>query len=149
MSKVSASTEEPIGAPAKVVYRYLADYNEHHPRILPAAFSDFKVEQGGIGAGTVISFKAKIAGVTRGTRGVVEEPQPGRILRERYEDREMVTTFIVSPDGKNCRVKIETVYEGANGIMGLIERLVVPRMLVKLYREELGNLDRLARTGTV
>ena len=41
------------GAPAEVVYGYLADMREHHPRFLPPAFEDFKVESGGVGAGTV------------------------------------------------------------------------------------------------
>ncbi|HEY8597244.1 MAG TPA: SRPBCC family protein [Thermomicrobiales bacterium] len=147
MAKITATAEEAVGASSKVVYRYLADYRQYHPLILPPAFSDFLVEAGGVGAGTIISFKVKLGGKTRVSRQRVDEPQPGRILRERDLEGSTVTTFTVSPDGKNCRVKIETVYEGANGVAGLIERLLAPRMLAKLYREELARLDKLARGG--
>lgn len=145
MATINATAEEAIGAPSKVVYRYLADYRQYHPMILPPAFSDFVVEAGGVGAGTIISFKVKLGGKTRSSRQRVEEPQPGRLLRERDIDGSTVTTFTVSPDGKNSRVKIETTYEGAKGVAGLIERLFAPRMLAKLYREELALLDKLAR----
>src|SRR4026209_2900642 len=43
---------ELLKAPADVVYRVLADYREHHPRILPAVFSNFVVHERGFGAGT-------------------------------------------------------------------------------------------------
>lgn len=147
MAKITATAEEPVGASSKVVYRYLADYRQYHPLILPPAFSDFVVEAGGVGAGTIISFKVKLGGRTRASRQRVEEPQPGRTLRERDLDGSAVTTFTVSPDGKNSRVKIETVYEGAKGVAGLIERLLAPRMLANLFREELARLDKLARGG--
>lgn len=145
MTKIMAMAEEAIGAPSKSVYRSLADYRQHHPRILPPAFSDFVVEEGGVGAGTIIRFKVRLGGRTRTSRQRVEEPQPGRILRERDVDGTTVTTFTVTPDGKNSRVKIETTYDGARGIAGFIERLIAPRMLAKLYREELKRLDQLAR----
>lgn len=53
MGTVEASAERTIDAPAEQVYGYLAD-THHHPRFLPPAFSDFTVEEGGAGAGTVI-----------------------------------------------------------------------------------------------
>ena len=36
-----------VTAPAKRVYDILADYHNGHSRILPAAFREFVVEQGG------------------------------------------------------------------------------------------------------
>ena len=44
-------------APA-IVYGIIADYERGHPSILPPrAFSDMKVERGGYGAGTVVSWQ--------------------------------------------------------------------------------------------
>ena len=149
MTIIAASAEGAIGAAPKVVYRYLADYRHYHPKILPAAFSNFAVEKGGVGAGTIISFKVTLGGRTRISRQRIEEPQPGRVLRERDIEGSTVTTFTVTPDGKNSKVTIETVYEGGSGVAGFFERLLAPRMLGKLYREELDRLDRLARTGSV
>ncbi len=46
MTEIYATAERQVSAPAERVYRILADY-EHHQRILPTAFSDFTIEQGG------------------------------------------------------------------------------------------------------
>jgi uncharacterized protein YndB with AHSA1/START domain len=51
------SAERTVDAPADAVYRYIADMREHHPRFLPPVFSDFQVESGGVGAGSVTRFK--------------------------------------------------------------------------------------------
>ncbi|MBD0276328.1 MAG: hypothetical protein ICV73_30950, partial [Acetobacteraceae bacterium] len=58
------SAERLVDAPADVVYRCIADYREHHRpgRFLPAVFSDFRVERGGVGAETVISFTLTLGG---------------------------------------------------------------------------------------
>ena len=41
-----------IDAPAAKVYGILADYHVGHPSILPPAFRNLIVEEGGVGAGT-------------------------------------------------------------------------------------------------
>jgi hypothetical protein len=57
--------ERAIGAPATHVYHCIADFERHHPRFLPSAFSQFRVEEGGVGAGTVHSFKMTAGGLLR------------------------------------------------------------------------------------
>lgn len=48
------------------VYAILADYREHHPRILPAAyFTSLTVEEGGIGAGTIFRAEMNVFGNRR------------------------------------------------------------------------------------
>jgi hypothetical protein len=142
MVQVRIVSEATIGADAALVYGLLADYREHHHRFLPPAFSEFTVERGGVGEGTVISFAVTLAGRTSHTRQEVHEPQPGRVLEE--TDGRVTTRFTVEPAGAVSRVRIETAYDAA-GVHGLIERLVVPRLLTPLYREELRLLDRYAR----
>ena len=80
MSRLEASAERPVDAPAATVYSYIADMREHHPRFLPPAFSEFEVESGGVGAGTVTRFKLTAGGRTRDYRTEVAEPEPGRVL---------------------------------------------------------------------
>jgi uncharacterized protein YndB with AHSA1/START domain len=53
VSDLRVVAERAIGAPAELVYRLIADFERHHPRFLPPAFSQFRVEEGGVGAGTV------------------------------------------------------------------------------------------------
>jgi hypothetical protein len=58
--------------------------------------------------------------------------------------RRMLTTFTVNPEpGGSSRVRIETRWY-AYGIRGLVERLAAPRMLRRVYRDELELLDRYA-----
>jgi hypothetical protein len=147
MSTGHVSAEAAIAAPADRVYRILANYREHHTRILPPAFTDVVVEEGGIGAGTIIRFKLRAGGRTQEARQRVEEPEPGRVLLERDLDRDMTTTFTVTPDGNDCRVRIETVWT-SSGLQGFMERLLAPRLLRPIYKDELARLDRYAREQT-
>lgn len=47
MSEIRIQAERLLDAPAPVVYRCLADYQNHHDRFLPPAFSEYRVEHGG------------------------------------------------------------------------------------------------------
>ena len=145
MAELNVSAERAIGAPAAVVYRCLADYREHHPRILPPAFSDVRIEEGGVSAGTVVGFAITTAGRRRAYRMRVEEPEPGRVLVERDTASSLVTTFTVTLEGEGSRVRIATTWQGAGGVGGLMERLFAPRVLHRLYADELERLDRYAR----
>jgi len=145
VARIVVSAEGAVGAPAEAVYRYIADMREHHPHFLPPAFSDFQVESGGVGAGTVTRFKLTAGGRTREYRTKVAEPEPGRILTESDTGSSSVTTFTVSPQGAASRVRISTTWDGAGGIGGLFERMFAPRVLQGIYEDELKRLDAYAR----
>jgi uncharacterized protein YndB with AHSA1/START domain len=146
VSELRVVAERAVGAPAEQVYRLIADYDRHHPRFLPPEFSEFRVEAGGMGAGTVHSFWMTVGGRARSFRMRVDEPEPGRVLTESDERSSTVTTWVVTPDGPGCQVRLETRWQGAGGVGGLFERLFAPRVLRRLYAEELERLDRYART---
>ena len=143
MSSIVAEETREIGASAQTVCGILADYRVGHPSILPPAFSNLVVDAGGYGAGTRIHFDATMLGRRDRLSAVIEEPEPGRVLVERYPDRRMVTTFVVDPLGDRCRVMIRTEIE-VSGISGWIQRWIVPPMLRRLFRVELENLERVA-----
>ena len=82
MARIVVSAERAVAAPADSVYQFVADMREHHPRFLPPAFSDFQVESGGVGAGTITRFRVRAGGRTREFRMRVAEPEPGRVLTE-------------------------------------------------------------------
>ncbi len=145
MAEVRAMAERSIKAPAERVYSYIADYREHHHRFLPPAFSDFAVEQGGVGEGTVVRFRLSAGRRSREYRQMVTEPTPGRVVRESDLGSSSVTNFTVTPDGDNSLVRIETTWQGAGGVGGFFERLFAPRILRRLYADELARLDRYAQ----
>lgn len=143
--RLRAEAERSIDAPAPAVYRLIADFENHHPRFLPPAFSDFGVEQGGVGAGTVHHVTIKLAGQSQTYRMRVDEPHPGRVLTETEIDGPTVTTYTVDPDGAGCRVRLETEWAGATGLAGLFDRLLGPRLARRLYDDLLERLARYAR----
>ena len=92
MGVISVSAERVVGAPASTVYGYVADMVNHHPRYLPSAFSDFEIESGAVGAGTITKFTVTAGGRTRQYRMRVDEPEPGRVLTESDTQSSLVTT---------------------------------------------------------
>jgi hypothetical protein len=145
MAKIVVSAERTVEAPADAVYRYVADMREHHPRFLPAAFSDFQVESGGTGAGTITRFKVTAGGRTREYRMRVDEPEPGRVLTESDTGSSLVTTTTVSPQDGTSLVQISTSWNGAGGIGGFFEKMFAPRAMRAIYTDELERLDAYAR----
>jgi hypothetical protein len=146
MAEVTISVEAPIKASASSVYELIRDFREHHPRFLPHNFTEYRIEQGGTGAGTVITFTITAMGRTRGYRMRIAEPEPGRVMTESDTMSSMVTTWTVTPEGEDTsRVRIETRWEGATGVPGFFERLFAPRGLRRIYNDELRRLDRYAR----
>jgi hypothetical protein len=152
MAVIHVCAERVIQAPSAAVYALLADYRVGHPSVLPPAFSRFRVLDGGTGAGTRIQFDLTLGGRTQTVTGVVTEPEPGRVLVETYDRNEMATTFTIDPVGEQSRLRIETMWESSPGVRGVQERLLAPRLLQKIYDEEMTliaqRLTSAAATGT-
>jgi hypothetical protein len=147
MATLEVHAERRVDAPAPTVYGYLADMQNHHPRILPAAFTDFGVESGGVGAGTVVHYTLNAGGRTRRYRMQVGEPDPGRVLTESDLESSLVTSFTVTPEPDSCRVEIKTTWQGAAGIGGFFERMFAPKVMQRIYSEELDRLAAYAASG--
>ena len=145
MAKIVVTAERVVEAPADAVYRYVSDMREHHPRYLPPAFSDFQVESGGVGAGTITRFKVTAGGRSREYRMQVAEPEPGRVLTESDTSSSLVTTTTVAPRANASVVTISTTWNGAGGIGGFFERTFAPRAMRAIYADELERLNAYAR----
>jgi len=144
MATLTSSAESTIDAPADIVLDVLRDFDGRHRRILPPAFSDLVIEEGGHGAGTVTHFTFTIGGRSMPTRTRVTEPEPG-VIEETVDGRDMVTRFEIRPEGAASRARISTRWESTGGVSGVLERLFLPRMLRDVYRDELVRLDAVAR----
>jgi hypothetical protein len=130
-----------IPARRERVYALIANYHDGHPRIVPKQFSSLVVEQGGIGAGTVIRFSMSVFGRKLTFRAAVSEPEPGRVLVETDLDANgAVTTFTVDqgPAPADSRV---TISYGAEGTIR------IPRHYRKVSQHSAAAADVLTRTG--
>src|SRR3954451_8648619 len=143
MTTLHTAAEAVIDAPAPRVLAVLRDFNGRHREILPPAFSNLVVEEGGVGAGTVISFDLTLGGRTQRATSRVEEAGDGGV-EGHIVGRDMVTTSTVRPDGDQATARIETRWQPAGGLAGLLERLAAPRVLRRVYRDELARLSDVA-----
>ena len=148
MAQLIVTEEGKVGAPAERVYGFIADMRQHHPNFLPPTFSDFRVEEGGYGEGTVFRTNVTFLGQTRELHMRVTEPQPGRVLTESELHTQMVTTWTIIPQGEHCTVHLETKWDTSGGLQGVLERFFSPGMMRRIYRDELARLDRYARQQT-
>ena len=140
MTQITATESASIDVPAGLVLEIIRDFDGHHRHILPSAFSDFRVVEGGVGAGTVTSFTMTLGGRATPGRTVVSEPEPG-VVREDVVGTDMVTRFGVVPDGTGAHVTITTTWTPS----GPVERLLAPALLRRVYRAELRLLADYAR----
>jgi uncharacterized protein YndB with AHSA1/START domain len=147
MATVTASAERVVQAAPAQVYALLADYREGRPRLLPDSFRDYRVEAGGTGEGTVVTYRLEAARRERPYRLNVTEPEPGQVLRESDADSSFVTTWTVTPADGGTRVRLESAWTGAGGIGGFFERLFAPRGLGRLYEDILSRLETAVAEG--
>src|SRR6478672_6893033 len=121
MARIQVEAERVIDAPADDVYALLSDYRQGHPSVLPPeSFIGYKVEEGGRGAGTVVSFRIRAGGRERPYRMRVSEPTPGSMLVERDQTSSLETTFSLAPlsGGRRTRLRIRTEWQGGRGVGG-------------------------------
>ena len=141
----SLPLQKTVNAPADTVFGYVRDMRQH-PNFLPPAFSDFQVESGGMGPGTITRFTVTAGGRSRNYRMKVDEPEPGRIITESDTGSSLVTKTTITPrEGGVSHVEIATTWQGAGGIGGFFERTFAPRALRAIYEDELKRLDDYAR----
>ncbi len=132
-----------IDAPPDRIYGIIRDYHHGHPSILPKQFSNMRVEEGGVGAGTRIRFDVTVLGQTQHFLAVVSEPEPGRVLVEKnLEPTGSVTTFVVDleRDGRGANVTIRTELSSRPGLAGRLERYMTAKVLQSMYLAELKKL---------
>ncbi len=154
MKQIQVKAEAILAARAQDIYATIADYRNGHPHIVPKEnFSDIIVEEGGYGAGTTMRFEVKALGQTQHYHQIVSEPEPGRVLVEQdiASRAQLSTTFIVDPleDGTKARVQIQTALNPSPGLQGLIERFLLPRVLLPIYLKELRQLEAFVQKQAV
>ena len=151
MGSYTVSMAAIIPAPPAKVYRILADYHRHHPRIVPPEhFRNFQVLEGGVGAGTRTRFQVRVLGSVREVNHVVSEPEPGRVLMEAEPDGSSPTRFTVEPsDGERTRLTIASELSSRPGAAGIVERWITSMALRRIYRKELARIAAYAPGVTI
>lgn len=141
MAQVTSRTQRTIDAPADRVRAALADYETVRPQILTDHYSDYRVEEGGRGAGSRVHWRLQ-ATKKRVRDQLVEVSVPAEDqIVERDTNSTMVTTWTVTPQGPDRSVvAVESTWNGAGGIGGFFERAFAPKGLQRIYEGMLSNL---------
>ena len=144
MKTLIVSASKIIHAPANVLYRIIADYQNGHASILPKSyFSSLEVEEGGYGEGTIIRYQMRVLGQTQTFRALITEPDPGCTLLETDLESNTATSFTVWSLGNEnqARVTIMTVLKNRPFVEGFLAKI----LLTNVYRQELELLSKIAK----
>ena len=141
MGQVSAASTVLINATPEVVLAAVADYTNVRPKILPAQYSEYRVLEGGQGAGTVVTWKLQ---ATKSRSRVVKATVDvaGRTVIEKDANSSLVTNWTVAPAGTGSTVTTKTSWTGAGGVKGFFEKTFAPLGLKKIQAEVLDNLKK-------
>jgi hypothetical protein len=142
MARYAFFATERIDASAAAVYAIFANYHIGHQAVLPRPpFIEMTVDKGGIGAGTIVTTSMKLLGRVQSFTAEIDEPVPGRLLRETVRASSLVTTFEVEPLGpSSCRLTIRTEIPVLWGPLGKLQGAFTARLLLPVYREEIRRL---------
>lgn len=144
MSQVTATTEATLPAPPEAALVALADYVDTRPAILTDRYTDYAVQSGGIGDGTVVTWRLH-ATEKRVRHVVADVTTDATSVTETDRNSSLVTRYVVSPAGDGSRVVVTTTWDGAGGIGGFFERTFAPKGLARIHDGVLANLaQRLA-----
>jgi Polyketide cyclase / dehydrase and lipid transport len=142
MAQVEVTAEGIVRAPADRVLAALADYAGTRPRMLTGQFSEYRVLDGGQGAGTRVHWKLAATRKRVRDQDVVVTTAPDGGLVERDTNSSMVTTWTVAAaDAGVSTVRVHTTWQGAGGIGGFFERTFAPRGLGRIYEGMIARLD--------
>ncbi len=141
MAHIHVQAEQVVNAAPAEVYAFLKDYTKR-PQILTENYLNYKVEEGGNGAGTIVTYRLHAANRERDYRIQVADPGTGKTLQESDAGSSLVTIWTLAPeaDGQKTRVQIASDWEGGKGIGGFFEKTFAPLGLKRIYTEILGKL---------
>ncbi|MGE2736575.1 SRPBCC family protein [Mycolicibacterium vaccae] len=141
MGQVSATSSVLIDADPATVLAAVSDYEAMRPKILSEHYSNYRVLEGGQGAGTVAEWKLQATkSRSRDVKATVDVA--GRTVIEKDANSSMVTNWTVAPAGPGSSVTVKTSWQGAGGVGGFFEKTFAPIGLRKIQTEVLGNLKR-------
>jgi Polyketide cyclase / dehydrase and lipid transport len=143
MTELRAGATRSVSASPERLLEFLGDYNQRQS-ILTERFHDYRVEEGGVGTGTVIAYTLQSPGRSREFRLRAEDSADG--LVERDLESSFVCTWTVLPTATGSSVILEATWEGASGIGGFFERLFAPVSLRRTYGQVLDKLAAQVET---
>jgi uncharacterized protein YndB with AHSA1/START domain len=145
MSDITVDLSRTLAATPEQVYAAVSDYAGVRSRILPPEITDYAVEAGGAGPGTVFSYRLHATKKRiRSVHADVSQPAE-RSLLESDRNSTLTVRWTVAPAGTGSEVTVTVRWQGAGGVGGFFERRFAPLGIRRIYTAE---LERLAAETT-
>ena len=144
MGRIRVERQRDVAASPEQVQGFLSDYTRR-TAILTPGHQDYRVESGGQGDGTVVSYRLKVGPRERVYRMRVEVPAgEQRRIVERDQTSSLITTWLLEPLSaqSSTRVRMVTEWDGAGGVGGFFERTFAPGGLGRVQDDMLERLSR-------
>jgi uncharacterized protein YndB with AHSA1/START domain len=141
--RIAIEAERTVDAPMELVWRLLRDYRGPRARVLGEPFAEYELHDGGVGAGTVIGYRLRVGRNERSYVLAVEEPTPGRQLRERDRHGGLLVTWTLTPGGDGERTLVRVAAELRDpALERVLTRGRARRALRRAHVHLLERLDR-------
>jgi carbon monoxide dehydrogenase subunit G len=141
MGQVSAASTVLINATPEAVLAAVSDYENIRPKILSPHYREYKVLEGGQGAGTIVAWKLQATeSRVRDVKSTIDVA--GRTVIEKDANSTLITNWTVAPAGTGSTVTVKTSWNGAGGVKGIFEKIFAPLGLKKIQAEVLENLKK-------
>lgn len=147
MGQIDVVVERVVSAPPEKVFALLTDYSGDRGELWPDNVSEYRVVEGGTGAGTRFAYRLQATKKRiRNVEALVSVPQAGRTVVEADQDSSLRTTWTVqsASGGGSSHVTAATSWQGASGVGGFFERTFAPIGVRKLYGTVIDNLTARA-----
>jgi len=147
MRQIDVVDERRFSAKPGAVVDALTEYRDVRGQLWPEMITDYRVVEGGSGAGTRISYRlhATRKRIRSVDAAVTTDESPtgaGTTITETDQNSTLRTVWTVEPSGTDhSTVRVSTTWSGAGGVGGFFERRFAPLGIHRLHR---GVLDALA-----
>lgn len=148
MAQITVEVLRTVKGSPEQVMSVLADYAGARAELWPEMITDYRVTEGGQGAGTRISYRLHATRRrVREVDAVVTAPEEGCLL-ESDQRSSLRTRWKVRPAAAgSSTVSVTTSWAGAGGVGGFFEKTFAPIGIRKLYNAVLDGLEnRLGRS---
>ncbi|OAA26656.1 Polyketide cyclase / dehydrase and lipid transport [Frankia sp. EI5c] len=141
MARISVEVERIVAGPPERVLDLLADYADTRGQLWPDMITDYKVVEGGVGAGTRITYRLHATRKrVRDVDAVVSAPKAGTLLESDQNSSLRVQWTVRAAGAGGSTVSAHTTWDGAGGIGGFFEKTFAP---IGIRRLNSGVLDSL------
>ncbi|EFC80610.1 polyketide cyclase [Frankia sp. CcI49] len=142
MARISVEVERIVGGSPERVLALLSDYAGTRPQLWPEMITDYRVVEGGEGAGTRITYRLHATRKrVREVDALVSTPSAGKLL-EADQRSSLRTEWSVRAAGAGgSTVSAHTTWDGASGIGGFFEKTFAPIGIRKLSNAVLDGLE--------